>query len=116
ATTVKNTDVGVVVNNITGTISTYENGGMVLHLPFGLSSVYHVDKSQRNMRLARDVRTPEHPEGEQVKIKTNDGSNVESDVDIVFQVDVKNAYIAYRELYKAAEPQTFNGRSYSKLS
>ncbi len=97
-TTVKNTDIGIVVNNITSNITIYENGGMVLHLPFGLSTVYPVDKSQRLLKLTREVKTSEHPDGEQVRIKTSDGSNVEADVEIVFQIDPKQAYIAFREL------------------
>lgn len=103
ATTVKNTDVGIVVNNITGTITPYENGGMVLHLPFGLSTVNHVDKATRNMFLTRAVKTEEHPDGEQVKIKTSDGSNVEADIELVYQIDVKRAFIAYRELVENSE-------------
>lgn len=103
ATTVKNTDVGIVVNNITGNMTTYENGGMVLHLPFGLSTVNHVDKSPRNVFLSRNVTSEEHPDGEQVKIKTSDGSNVEADIEVVFQIDVKRPFIAYRELVENSE-------------
>jgi regulator of protease activity HflC (stomatin/prohibitin superfamily) len=111
ATSVENTDVGIVVNNITGTITLYENGGMVLHLPFGLSSVYRVPKQQFSLRLARDVTTQEHPQGDQVKIKTNDGSNVEADVEVVYQIDVKDAFKAYRELVENTATSSFNGRN-----
>ena len=110
ATTVDNTEVGIAVNNVTGTITTYKNGGMVTHLPFGITTVYRVDKSQRSMRLTRDTRTPEHPDGEQVRIKTSDGSNVEAEIEVVFQIDVENAYIAYRELMENAASSSFNGR------
>ena len=110
ATTVDNTEVGIAVNNVTGTITTYKNGGMVTHLPFGITTVYRVDKSQRSMRLTRDTRTAEHPDGEQVRIKTSDGSNVEAEIEVVFQIDVENAYIAYRELMENAEASSFNGR------
>lgn len=103
ATTVKNTDVGIVVNNITGAITLYENGGMVLHLPFGLSTVEHVDKAPRNIFLKRSIATAEHPDGDQVKIKTSDGSNVEADIEVVFQIDVKRAFIAYRELVENSD-------------
>ncbi|HLX61737.1 MAG TPA: SPFH domain-containing protein [Planctomycetota bacterium] len=98
AHSVKNTEIAIIVNNITGNITTYDNGGMVIHLPFGLSSVELIDKKPMSMRLARDVKTKEHPEGDQVKVKTNDGSNVEVDIEIIYQIDIKNAYIAYREL------------------
>jgi regulator of protease activity HflC (stomatin/prohibitin superfamily) len=98
ATLVNNTEVGIVVNNITGKVSLLENGGMVLHLPFGLSSVYKIDKSQRVLSLTRAHRTKEHPQGDEVNIKTNDGSNVEMDVEVVFQIKVSEADRAYREL------------------
>ena len=63
ATLVKNTEVGIIVNNITGKISLLENGGMVLHLPFGLSSVYKIDKSQRVLSLTRAHRSKENRAG-----------------------------------------------------
>ncbi len=90
ATTVKNTEVGIVVNNVTSTMSTYENGGMVLHLPFGLSTVYHLDKSPRLLKF--------FPPNDQVLIKTSDGTNVRADVELMYQIDVKQAYLAFREL------------------
>ncbi|MFH0937959.1 MAG: SPFH domain-containing protein [Planctomycetota bacterium] len=100
ATLVKNTDVAIIVNNITGRISRLENGGIVFHLPFGLSSVYTIDKSQRMLYLDHSHRTKEHPLGEQIKVKTNDGSNVEVEVEVVYCVDYKRAEQAYRELGK----------------
>jgi hypothetical protein len=57
ATMVKNTDVAIIVNNITGGKSILENGGMVIHLPFGLSSVYSIDKSQRVLYLTHAHKT-----------------------------------------------------------
>jgi regulator of protease activity HflC (stomatin/prohibitin superfamily) len=100
ATLVKNTEVGIIVNNITGKISLLENGGMVLHLPFGLSSVYKIDKSQRVLSLTRAHHTKEHPQGDEVNIKTNDGSNVSMGVEVVYQIKAKEADRAYRELGK----------------
>jgi regulator of protease activity HflC (stomatin/prohibitin superfamily) len=100
ATFVKNTDVAIIVNNVTGGVSRLENGGMVFHLPFGLSSVYSVDKSQRVMYLTREHRSKDHPAGEEVNIKTNDGSNVVVEVEVVYRVDPTHAEQAYRELGK----------------
>jgi hypothetical protein len=98
ATTVDNTQVGIVVNNLTGNVTLHQNGGMVLHLPFGLSTVYKLDRSQRVLAMTRELRTQEHPQGEQISIKTNDGSNVEMDVEIVYQIMSSRADEAYREL------------------
>jgi regulator of protease activity HflC (stomatin/prohibitin superfamily) len=97
-TLVENTEVAIVVNNITGTKTPYDNGGMVMHLPFGLSSVYRIDKGQRVLSLTQLHQSPEHPSGDQVNIKTNDGSNVEMDIEVVFQINPKRADQAYKEL------------------
>ena len=98
ATMVNNTEVGIVVNNVTGKISLLENGGMVLHLPYGLSTVYVIDKSQRVLPLTRASRNADHPQGDHVSIKTNDGSNVQMDVEVVYQIQTAHADQAYREL------------------
>ena len=105
ATVVNNTEVAIVVNNITGGISQLENGGMVMHLPFGLTSVYKIDKSQRMLRLTRDERSKEHPGGEEINIKTNDGCNLEIDVEVVYQIIPAQADVAYRELVEASDPR-----------
>ena len=115
ADTVDNTDVGIVVNNITGTQTEIINGGMVFHLPFGLSSVYRISKKPRHMRLAKDAVSKDRPDSEQVRIKTSDGSNVEADIDVVYKVDVTNAYIAYRELEESEATNTEAGSSLGAL-
>ncbi|HYF49173.1 MAG TPA: SPFH domain-containing protein [Planctomycetota bacterium] len=98
ATTATNTEVAIVVNNVTGGTSLLQNGGMVLHLPFGLSSVYKIDKSQRVLPLTATHRTKENPEGDHVNIKTNDGSSVAMDVEVVYQLDSGRAAEVFREL------------------
>lgn len=97
-TLVQNTEVGIVVNNLSGGISRQESGGMVFHLPLGLSSVYKVDKSQRVLYLTQAHHSKDHPVGDVVNIKTNDGSNVELDVEVVYQLMAARAEQAFREL------------------
>ena len=104
-TVVNNTEVAIIVNNIRGTVTEMQNGGMVVHLPFGLTSVYKIDKSQRLLRLTRDQHSAEHPEGEQINIKTNDGCNLEMDVELVYQVIPDQAFLAYRELMEQGREQ-----------
>jgi regulator of protease activity HflC (stomatin/prohibitin superfamily) len=94
-TSVQTTEVGIVVNNITGSKSTYGNGGMVFHLPWGLSSVYKIDKSQRIIQMAHGSNIPDRTE---VRVKTNDGSNISIDVSISFQVKTSMAAEVYRDL------------------
>jgi regulator of protease activity HflC (stomatin/prohibitin superfamily) len=98
ATSVSNTEVAIVVNNITGGTSILDNGGMVLHLPFGLSSVYKIDKSQQVLQLTLAHRNKDYPKGDFVNIKTNDGSNVEMDIEVVYQLDSSRAVAVFREL------------------
>lgn len=104
-TLIKNTDVGIIVNNVTGDIQIHQNGGMVMHMPLGLTSVYTLDKSQRILRLTREVTTRQHPEGEQIALKTNDGTNIEIDVEIVYQVIPELARTAYSELVQSSDAQ-----------
>jgi len=94
-TSVQTTEVGIVVNNVTGTKSTYGNGGMVFHLPWGLSSVYKIDKSQRIIQLVHGSDVPDRNE---VRVKTNDGSNISIDISISFQVKTAMAAEVYRDL------------------
>lgn len=109
-TSVDNTQVGIVANNITGGISLHQNGGTVFHMPFGLSTVYMLDRSQRVLAMTAKAVTPqarqrqktsptahEDADGE-ISIKTNDGSNVEMDVEVVYQIQSSQADQAYREL------------------
>jgi regulator of protease activity HflC (stomatin/prohibitin superfamily) len=105
-TSVDNTQVGIVVNNITGSTSLHQNGGTVFHMPFGLSTVYQLDRSQRVLAMtAKQATKPARQKGQisheddgEVSIKTNDGSNVEMDVEVVYQLQSSLADQAYREL------------------
>jgi regulator of protease activity HflC (stomatin/prohibitin superfamily) len=97
-TPVENTQVAIVVNNVTGAKTIHNNGGLVMHLPFGLSSVYKIDKAQLVLALTQEHKTREHPDGDQVNIKTNDGSNVEMDIEVIYEINPANAEQAYREL------------------
>ena len=93
-TSVKTTEVGIIVNNITGTKSTYSEGGTIFHLPWGLTSVYRVDKSQRVIMMATGQPDPRN----EIRVKTNDGSNVSIDVSLSFQIMSSRAADVYRDL------------------
>jgi regulator of protease activity HflC (stomatin/prohibitin superfamily) len=107
-TVVNNTEVAIVVNNIKGEVTEMQNGGMVVHLPFDLTTVYKIDKSQRLLRLTRDQHSADHPEGEQINIKTNDGCNLDLDVELVYQIIPEQAFIAYRELIEQNREQNLD--------
>ena len=76
-----------------------------MHMPLGLASVYKIDKSQRVLRLAADTKTRQHPQGEQISLKTNDGTNLEIDVEVVYQIIPSEALLAYRELVQVDDEQ-----------
>jgi regulator of protease activity HflC (stomatin/prohibitin superfamily) len=107
-TTIDNTQVGIVVNNLTGSSTLHQNGGTVFHMPFGLSTVYTLDRSQRVLAMTAKQGKPQRPQKGQpivrdendgeISIKTNDGSNVEMDVEVVYQIQSSQADQAYREL------------------
>lgn len=93
-TSIKNTEVAVIVNNVTGTVSTYSNGGIIFHLPLGLTSVYKIDKSQRVIQMIHGGKEGRN----QICVKTNDGSNINMDVSLCFQIMASRANEVYRDL------------------
>lgn len=82
--------VGVIVNNLAGTVSSRDRAGVVLHLPFGLTDVYLLDKTVQTFELgAKDY---------QVKIKSEDGSDVFIDATVTFTIDPNRAHLVLQQV------------------
>lgn len=76
-TIVKPGEVAVIMNNLTGDTQVQVTNGTIVHLPFGMTKVYKIDKTQQPIRMKGY---------DGVQIKTNDGSNVDMNVEVQYQI------------------------------
>jgi regulator of protease activity HflC (stomatin/prohibitin superfamily) len=74
---------GVVVNNITGDVSTVVEPGYILHLPLGLTDVYVLDATLQNFDMGGSAGA----DSGVIKIKSRDGSDVFIDASVTFSID-----------------------------
>lgn len=77
--------VGVIVNNLTGSIGIIKQAGAKLYFPF-VQDIYLLDKSELTMELSSTNITPENPHGTPVFVKTIDGGDVTLDLSIHYKL------------------------------
>lgn len=77
--------VGVIVNNLTGSIKVIKQAGAKLYFPF-VQDIYLLDKSEQSMEMSSANITPERPEGNPVIVKTIDGGDVTLDLSIHYRL------------------------------
>ncbi|MEQ8766939.1 MAG: SPFH domain-containing protein [Planctomycetota bacterium] len=82
-------EAGVIINNITKSITTRTTEGVEIHMPWGLTDVYVVDVTPR--RLTMQGR-------EKVSIKTREGATVETNVEMTYRVSPNNARSAVQRI------------------
>ena len=75
-------EVAVIKNNITGTETVQQTEGIILHLPWGITDVYVLDKTQRRLTMA---------DQDSVVIKTREGANVDTNVEVTFSLKPADA-------------------------
>lgn len=102
-------EAAVIKNNITGAEQVRTDSGLILHLPLGLTDVYKLDRTVQSFDMKRDP-TPDDVStrrgrrsraaraaraanrgGDNVSVKVQDGSNVELDVSIQYQIIPEDA-------------------------
>src|SRR3970282_22157 len=66
--------IGVIVNNLTGSIKLVKEAGAKLYFPF-VQDIYILDKSEQTMEMSSTGITPERPQGNPVIVKTIDGGD-----------------------------------------
>ncbi|MCX7935788.1 MAG: SPFH domain-containing protein, partial [Planctomycetota bacterium] len=76
-TTIAPGEIGVIQNNLFGICTPHLTNGTIIHLPFGLTKVYKLDKTVQSLTMAGP---------DSVQIKTNDGSNVQIDMEVQYQI------------------------------
>ncbi|HHT9125390.1 MAG TPA: SPFH domain-containing protein [Candidatus Brocadiia bacterium] len=77
--------IGVIVNNLTGSIKLVKQAGAKLYFPF-VQDIYILDKSEQVMELSSTSITPERPQGNPVIVKTIDGGDVNLDISIHYRL------------------------------
>lgn len=78
--------VAVRVNNVTGSIETITQPGLVLRLPFGIHSVHVVDASPQTFHM-RGQASPDQLNVRELTVRASDGSNfIFNDTTILFKV------------------------------
>ena len=80
--TVRPGQVAVIKNNITGREAVQQTEGIILHLPWGMTDVYVLDKTQTSLVLGGK---------DSVVIKTREGANVDTNVEITFNLKPSQA-------------------------
>ncbi|GMV42502.1 MAG: hypothetical protein AMXMBFR64_42180 [Myxococcales bacterium] len=81
--------VAVIKNNITGQETVQETEGIIIHLPWGMTDVYVIDVTQRSLLLV---------EQDSVVIKTREGANVDTNVEITYNLIPSRAGQIVREI------------------
>ncbi|MGR3296106.1 MAG: SPFH domain-containing protein, partial [Candidatus Bathyanammoxibius sp.] len=76
---VKPSEVGVVVNNLTGGVKGIDRAGVIIYIPI-LQDVYILDKEEQVLRLSSDNITPDYPKGNALWVKSIDGGDVSLDL------------------------------------
>ena len=88
-TTVSAGQVAVIKNNITGLETVQQTEGVIIHLPWGLTDVYVLNVTQQSLIMA---------DKDSVVIKTREGANVDTNVEITFNLIPARAGDIVREL------------------
>ncbi len=85
-TVVDTGEVAVIMNNITGHPRLKLTNGTVVHWPFGIAEVYKLDKRRQMIQMTGRPDRGDRPGDDSVQVKTNDGSNVNVDVEIQYEI------------------------------
>lgn len=81
--------VAVIKNNITGQETVQQTEGIIIHLPWGMTDVYVLDITQRSLLLV---------EQDSVVIKTREGANVDTNVEVTYNLVPSRAGQIVREI------------------
>ena len=87
---IKGDEVAVIINNITGKITTIDHAGAIVYYPF-IQNLYILDKSEQSTPMASANISAEYPQGNPVILKTRDGGDVSLDLIIQYRLISKMA-------------------------
>lgn len=83
-------EVAVIINNITGKITTIDRAGAIVYYPF-IQDLYILDKSEQSAPMTTANISAEYPQGNPVILKTRDGGDVSLDLIIQYRLISKMA-------------------------
>jgi len=87
---IKGDEVAVIINNITGKITTIDHAGAIVYYPF-IQNLYILDKSEQSTPMTSANISAEYPQGNPVILKTRDGGDVSLDLIIQYRLISKIA-------------------------
>jgi regulator of protease activity HflC (stomatin/prohibitin superfamily) len=79
-------EVALIKNNLFGTETLKLSNGTDVHLPFGITQVYKIDKKVQSIEMTGDPKRGDRYGDDSVQVKTNDGSNVNVDVTVQYRI------------------------------
>lgn len=82
--------VAVIINNITGNLTTIDHAGAIVYYPF-IQDLYILDKSEQAAPMASANISADYPQGNPVILKTRDGGDVSLDLIIQYRLISKIA-------------------------
>lgn len=82
--------VAVIINNITGNITTIDHAGAIIYYPF-IQDLYILDKSEQAAPMVSANISADYPQGNPVILKTRDGGDVSLDLIIQYRLISKIA-------------------------
>lgn len=82
--------VAVIINNITGNITTIDHAGAIIYYPF-IQDLYILDKSEQAAPMVSANISADYPQGNPVILKTRDGGDVSLDLVIQYRLISKMA-------------------------
>jgi hypothetical protein len=83
-------EVAVIINNITGHITTIDRAGAVVYYPF-IQDLYILDKREQEAPMASSNISADFPQGNPIILKTRDGGDVSIDLIIQYKLISKIA-------------------------
>ncbi len=87
---IKGDEVAVIINNITGKITTIDHAGAIIYYPF-IQDLYILDKSEQSAPMTSANISAEYPQGNPVILKTRDGGDVSLDLIVQYRLISKMA-------------------------
>ena len=87
---IKGDEVAVIINNITGKITTIDHAGAIVYYPF-IQNLYILDKSEQSAPMTSANISAEYPQGNPVILKTRDGGDVSLDLIVQYRLISKMA-------------------------